>query len=134
MIETRDRTSIYSRQKPIVWMGPSRKDLRKFPKPVKKVMGFCLQKLQEGKDDERISLLRGRKEFKGSLVREIIDDHQTDTYRVVVAVKYPEALYVLHSFKKKSKEGIKTPQKDIDVIVARLKDVKIDRRERMKRK
>ncbi len=32
-----------------------------------------------------------------------------------------EVIFVLHSFQKKSKQGIKTPQKDIDLIHSRLK-------------
>lgn len=30
-------------------------------------------------------------------------------------------IYVLHAFQKKSKKGIATPQRDIDLIKARLK-------------
>jgi phage-related protein len=37
-------------------------------------------------------------------------------------VKFKEAVYVLHVFKKKSKTGIKTPQQEIDLIKSRLKD------------
>lgn len=33
----------------------------------------------------------------------------------------PEAIYVLHAFQKKSKRGIATPRRDLDVIRARLK-------------
>ena len=91
-------------------------------------MGFCLRKLQEGQDDERVKPMTGHDKFKGSRVREIIDDYDTDTYRTVVAAKFPEALYVLHAFKKKSKRGISTPQKDIDLIVERLKAVEELRR------
>jgi Phage-related protein len=34
--------------------------------------------------------------------------------------------YVLHAFKKKSKQGIKTPQGDIELIKQRLKDAQAD--------
>jgi phage-related protein len=33
----------------------------------------------------------------------------------------PGVVYVLHAFQKKSKKGIATPQRDIDLIKARLK-------------
>ncbi len=49
-------------------------------------------------------------------------DYDTDTYRCVYTVKFEEAVYVLHSFRKKSTQGIKTPQRDIDIIDARLKE------------
>jgi phage-related protein len=40
--------------------------------------------------------------------------------------KIRERIYVLHAFQKKSKQGIKTPQSDIDLIKQRYKDA-IDR-------
>lgn len=44
-----------------------------------------------------------------------------DTYRAVYTVKFAKAVYVLHCFQKKSPSGIKTAQKDIDLIHDRLK-------------
>lgn len=114
--------------KPIRWMGSSQNDLRKFPPSVKRAMGFCLRKLQEWQDDERIKPMTGHEKFKGGRVREIVDDYNTDTYRTVVAAKFPDTLYVLHAFKKKSKSGISTPKSDIDLIVERLKAVEDLRR------
>lgn len=49
-------------------------------------------------------------------VYEIIKRYDTDTYRAVYAVKIAEKIYVLHAFQKKSKQGIKTPQADVDLI------------------
>jgi phage-related protein len=37
---------------------------------------------------------------------EIIDRHDTNTYRAVYAMQFPNAIYVLHAFQKKSKSGI----------------------------
>jgi phage-related protein len=47
-------------------------------------------------------------------------------------VRFQEAVYVLHAFKKKSKRGIATPKSDIDLIKRRLKDAVSDRAERFK--
>ncbi len=44
-----------------------------------------------------------------------------DTYRAVYTVKIAEAVYVLHCFQKKSKQGIETPKQDMDLIRERLK-------------
>jgi phage-related protein len=55
-----------------------------------------------------------------------------DAYRAVYAVRFASAVYVVHAFKKKSKTGIKTPQADIDLIKARLKDAEADHKERLK--
>jgi len=41
-------------------------------------------------------------------------------------VRFAEAIYVLHCFQKKSKRGIKTPQKELDLIAARLKKAQED--------
>ncbi len=64
------------------------------------------------------------KPFKGvgSGVYEIIKRYDTDTYRAVYTVKIAEKIYVLHAFQKKLKQGIKTPQADVDLIKQRYKD------------
>jgi phage-related protein len=51
---------------------------------------------------------------------EIVDRHDTNTYRAVYTVQFAEVIYVLHAFQKKSKRGIATPQKDIGLIRRRL--------------
>ena len=51
---------------------------------------------------------------------EIIDRDDTNTYRAVYTVQFSNAIYVLHAFQKKSKSGIATPQKDIELIRRRL--------------
>jgi len=43
---------------------------------------------------------------------------------------YTEAIYVLHAFQKKSKRGIATPKKDIDLIRQRLAEIERLRRDR----
>jgi phage-related protein len=40
---------------------------------------------------------------------------------VVYTVRFKEAVFVLHAFQEKSKQGIKTPQEDIELVKARLK-------------
>jgi phage-related protein len=66
-------------------------------------------------------------------VVELVEDFDRDTYRAVYTVRFSEAVYVLHSFKKKSKQGVKTPQSDIDLIKRRLKDAEQDHAQRFKR-
>jgi phage-related protein len=45
-------------------------------------------------------------------------------------VRFQGAIYVLHAFQKKSKRGIATPQKEIDLIRQRLAAAERDYRER----
>jgi phage-related protein len=50
-----------------------------------------------------------------------MEDDNGDTYRAVYTVKFSLAVYVLHVFQKKSKKGISTPKRDLDLIDERLK-------------
>jgi phage-related protein len=45
-------------------------------------------------------------------------------------VRFEGAVYVLHAFQKKSKRGIATPKKELDLIHKRLADAQRDYRER----
>jgi phage-related protein len=58
----------------------------------------------------------------GSGTVELVDNFDGETYRAVYAVRFESAVYVLHAFKKKSKQGIKTPQSDIELIKRRLRE------------
>ena len=59
--------------------------------------------------------------FGGAGVLEIVEDDDGSAYRAVYTVTLPDAVYVLHAFQKKSTRGIKTPQKELDMIRRRLK-------------
>ena len=61
---------------------------------------------------------------------EIVANHEGGTWRAVYTVRYAEAIYVLHAFQKKSKRGIATPKKDIDLIHHRLAELERLHRER----
>jgi phage-related protein len=104
--------------KSIVWIGSSRRDLKSFPAEVKDVMGYALYQAQVGRKAPSAKPLAG---FGGAGILEIVEDHQTDTYRAVYTVKFSELVYVLHAFQKKSKKGIATPKPDIDLIKRRLR-------------
>jgi phage-related protein len=64
---------------------------------------------------------------------ELVEDFDRSTYRAVYTVRFGDAVYVLHAFKKKSKQGIKTPQSDIELIRRRLKDAEQDHAQRFKK-
>lgn len=73
------------------------------------------------------------KPLKGLATIELVEDFDGDTYRAVYSVKFRDAIYVLHAFKKKSKRGVQTPKSDIDLIRRRLKDAKLDYAVRFKK-
>jgi phage-related protein len=60
----------------------------------------------------------------GSGVFEVAVRYRTDAYRTVYAVQLGDAIWVVHAFQKKATQGVKTPQKKIDVIRERLKRLK----------
>jgi phage-related protein len=45
-------------------------------------------------------------------------------FRVVYAVQLADEIWVIHTFQKKSKHGIKTPKHEIDLVKDRLKRLK----------
>jgi phage-related protein len=85
---------------------------------VQKSVGYALQLVQAGETPMEAKLFKGVE----SGVYEIVKRYDTNTYRAVYAVKIGEKVYVLHAFQKKSKQGIKTPQADVDLIKQRYKD------------
>lgn len=113
--------------KRLIWIGSSRIDLRSFPADVKDLLGYALYQAQVGLKAPSAKPLRG---FGGAGVLEIVEDHQTDTYRAVYTVKFSELVYVLHAFQKKSKKGIATPKPDIDLIKRRLRVAEEDYKKR----
>ena len=104
--------------KPVEWIASSRDDLREFPKDVRRVMGQAIDDAEPGAEHPSAKALKG---FGGRGVLEIVDDFDGETYRAVYTVKFAGVIYVLHAFQKKSKKGIATPKRDIDLIKARLK-------------
>lgn len=108
--------------KPIDWRGSSLDDLRDFPDDAKSVAGFQLRKLQEGEEPDRCKPMP----TVGAGAYEIIVDTGSGWFRVIYVAKFAEALYVLHSFQKKTN---KTPQHDIDLAKRRYAAVLKERKQ-----
>lgn len=79
------------------------------------MLGDELQLMQFG------GMPRDAKPFRGvgSGVVEIALRYESDAYRVVLALQIGRRIYVLHIFQKKSKKGIETPKRDVDLIKKR---------------
>ena len=80
-------------------------------------IGQALYAAQQGATDRAAKPLKG---FGGATVMEIVDRHDTNTYRAVYTVKFADPIYVLHAFQKEVEKGVATPQKDIELIRERL--------------
>ena len=104
--------------KPLAWIGSSKKDLMALPLDVRKFFGHALDFAQRGDKHDAAKVLKG---FGSAGVLELVESDQGGTYRAVYTVKFAEAVFVLHCFNKKSKRGIETPQEDMDIIRARLR-------------
>ena len=107
-----------SKVKPLEWMGSSYKDLLALPTEVVSEFGFALFQAQVGEQHVCAKVLKG---FGGAGVLEVVESDVGGTYRAVYTVQFAEAVYVLHCFQKKSKQGIATPKQDMDIIQSRLK-------------
>lgn len=105
-------------EKPLGWVGSSKKDLMALPPEVRKFFGHALDFAQHGEQHDAAKVLKG---FGGAGVLEVVEDDVGGTFRAVYTVKFEEAVFVLHVFQKKSKRGIATPKPDIDIIRERLK-------------
>jgi phage-related protein len=115
--------------KPVRWVGTSLRDLRLFPRAVRRDIGQALFAAQNGQIDPAVKPLKG---FGGPSVLEIVASDQGNTWRAVYTVRFEDAIYVLHVFQKKSTKGIATPKREIELIKRRLSDAERDHRERRK--
>ncbi len=105
-------------EKQVIWMGDSLKQVKSFPEEVRRNIGSSLYDAQLGAKPSSAKPFKG----VGSGVFEIVTRFDSDTYRTVYVVQISNCIYVLHAFQKKSPKGIKTAQKDINLIKKRYKE------------
>jgi phage-related protein len=115
--------------RPLLWVASSKRDYREFPPHVQDTLGFEQFLTQTGQHPPSAKPLKGL----GSGTIELVEDFDGNTYRAVYTVRFRQAVYVLHAFKKKSRRGIKTPQSDIELIKRRLRDAEHDHAQRFKK-
>jgi phage-related protein len=117
-------------QKPLEWIGSARRELKNFPPLARQMAGSGLSLVQDGREPEDWKPLDqvgpGARElrvrtFEGGSVQ----------HRVVYVAKFPEAVYVLHAFEKKTE---KTPPHHIEVAASRYRELLRRRRAQHERK
>ncbi|MFZ0930073.1 MAG: type II toxin-antitoxin system RelE/ParE family toxin [Syntrophobacteraceae bacterium] len=106
--------------RPISWIKAARRDFEEFPDDVQGDMLSALTIAAEGSKSDKTKLFKG---VDGG-VFEIALRHRGDAFRVIYAIKIGADIWVIHAFQKKSKIGIKTPRKEVDLIRDRLKRLK----------
>jgi phage-related protein len=117
-------------EKPCLFVGPSRRELKAFPEDVKGSIGHALHLAQCGEEATYAKALKG---FGGRGILELVEDFDGNTYRAVYTVRFVGVIYVLHAFQKKSKKGIATPKHTIELIKSRLQDAEADYRARQEK-
>ena len=98
------------------FVGRARQELKTLPRPVYAEAGRWLNRVQEGKDPPDWKPMKSI----GQGVFELRLRDSTGAYRVIYVAKFAEAVYVLHSFEKKSQ---KTARQNLDLAAARYRDL-----------
>jgi len=104
--------------KPVKFVGSSLDDMRDFPAEARRQAGFELFAVQRGQDPSDWKPMpdvgRGVREIRIRVLGE---------WRVIYVATMEEAVYVLHSFQKKTR---KTRREDIDLARRRYRQITED--------
>jgi phage-related protein len=103
-------------EKPLFWIGSSKRDLLAFPESIKDDIGIALSVAQFGAKHPHAKPWKG----EGAGLFEVVEDYRGDTFRAVYTVRFSTAVYVLHAFQKKSPSGVRTARTDAELVTRRL--------------
>jgi phage-related protein len=115
-----------AREKPLLWVGSSKKDLPAFPEPVKDRIGTALSVAQFGGKHP------AAKPWKGLGRGYLRSSRTTGREHIGPSTRCGSSMpvHVLHAFQKKSPRGKKTSRLDIELISERLRMARQDYEER----
>ena len=114
--------SLATTERPLYWVGSSKKDLLTFPDGVVDDFGYALSVVQHGGMPPSAKPWKG----EGPGVFELVEEYRGDAFRAVYTVRFEKAVYVLHCFQKKSPSGARTAHQDVGLIRDRLKAAQRD--------
>ncbi len=106
--------------RPVSWIRAALKEFQAFPEEAQFVCLTALTIAAEGSKADLAKPMHGL----GAGVFEIALPFRGDAFRVVYAVQLAHEIWVVHTFQKKSTQGIKTPQREIELVRERLKKLK----------
>jgi phage-related protein len=112
--------AVTRRTRPVSWVKAALKDFQAFPEQAQSIFLAALTIAAEGGKADTAKSMHGL----GSGVFEIALAFRGNAFRVVYAVQLADEIWVVHAFQKKSKQGIKTPKREIDLVEDRLKSLK----------
>jgi phage-related protein len=116
------RSRLPRNEKPLHWIGSSKRDLLEFPDAIVDNIGYALGVVQYGGHPPSAKPWKGL----GPGVSEIVEDDASGAFRAVYTVRFRKAIYVLHAFQKKSPSGIRTARRDVELVRERLKAARQD--------
>jgi phage-related protein len=102
-------------EKRIVWIGSSLDDVRAFSPEPRRLAGYQLHRLQNGMTPNDWKPVK----TVGPGVNEI-RIHSVVEHRILYVVRFPETIYVLHAFQKRTRQ---TRQADIELAKSRLAEL-----------
>jgi phage-related protein len=105
--------------KPVEFRGSALEDRRAFPTTARREAGYQIDRVQRGRDPDDWKAMKS----VGPGVREIRVRDTAGTFGVVFVAAFPDVVYVLHSFQKKS---LRTSKTDIDLAAKRYRDLRRD--------
>lgn len=103
--------------KPVVFLGNSLKELRRFPPDARRDAGYQLDRVQHGMTPDDFKSMPGI----GPGVEEIRIWDSAGTYRVIYTARHSDAVYVLHAFQKKA---MRTGPQDLRIAKQRFSELK----------
>lgn|SRR5487761_836639 len=106
--------------RPVSWIKAALKDFEAFPEGARSI---CLAALTIAAEGGKANIAKPLRSL-GSGVFEIALPFRSDAFRVVYGVQLGQEIWVLHAFQKKSTQGVRTPQREINSIKNRLKTLK----------
>jgi phage-related protein len=106
--------------RPVSWIKAALREFEAFPEGARSICLTALTIAAEGGKADVAKPMHGL----GTGVFEIALPFRGDAYRVVYALQLADEIWVLHAFQKKSAQGIKTPQREIELVRDRLKRLK----------
>jgi len=104
----------------ISWIKAAAKEFEKFPESARLSCQRALTVAAEGGKADFAKPMLGL----GSGVFEIALPFDGNAFRVVYALQWASEIWVVHVFQKKSTIGMKTPQREVILIMNRLKRLK----------
>lgn len=106
--------------KPLIWLGSSRNDLRAFPEDARRVAGYQLRRVQQGLEPNDWKPMT----TVGPGVQEI-RIHTGLDHRIFYVAKFKEGIYVVHAFEQRTR---KTLKRETDLARDRFRALVLKRR------